>query len=113
MLNIQKLWCGGVTSGSSPAYGGRSVVTILAVDTGSETARAERTLRSARRSFWVLLVVFILSLALFVAAVADGSVLAVIISGGLAAALLIAWSRLAFAIGRLERDIRRYQSGPR
>jgi hypothetical protein len=48
------------------------------------------------------LVVFILSLALFVAAVVDGSVLVVIISGGLAAALLIAWSRLAFAIGRLE-----------
>jgi hypothetical protein len=95
------------------ANGANFVVTILAVDIGSETARAERTLRSARRSFWVLLVFFILSLALFVATVVDGSALVVIISGGLAAALLVAWSRLAFAIGRLERDIRQYQSGPR
>jgi hypothetical protein len=81
------------------------------VDPAPEIADAEGTLRSAQRSFWVILVVFVLSVVLFVGSVLDGTYLAVAISGAFAIALLVVWSRLAFGINRLERSIRDYNQG--
>ena len=53
-------------------------------------------LKSAQRSFWIILVVLIASVALFVVAVVDGTGLAVVISAAWRQCFFIAWSRLAF-----------------
>lgn len=75
---------------------------------GLARAAALQTLRSGRRAFWILLVVLVASFAVFVLGLLAGVGAPVVAaSGALTAALVIAWSRLAFGLGRLEQDVRR------